>query len=510
MPINQRERRRLNQQTLGRLARVCKAFSEPALDVLWQVLDDIRTLLFTLPSFINGRRDSCLYVFSRDITEPEWARFQEYARRVRELHLNDEHMRVISPFVWTFLGRWCSPGQELLPCLVCLDSFVASEKDPGHILLLSSTLRHLSIAAKAQKTPDARWSVDTLVEIALKTANPKLESLRLNRFPSLEGASRLCSRFPHLQYLEMKDPMFVEDSTLRLLATFPLLRRLTLKLKARLSEKLKLSPLSFPRLRELRITGDPAALHCFLEVTRQPNLHTLMLKIVDWSLCTDGQAIKHVRRILSKVPPTARKLSVWLAGDGPRVAQLLKPSLRLHWLTHVSITLERDIPELVINNTELQAFACAWPNLIEFDFSLANIDPSEDVLLVPDMVGAEALILFAQMHPNLSRLVLPYVQLDQGPIPTPDTLPLRDHGLRHLRISILEDADYSQYQEFAELIDALFPDLDLSDATYSAYADVPDDEYLNWYDVEQLLVRLQASRGNNVPRRRRRFKLRFD
>ena len=46
-----RASRREAQRSLARLARVCSAFSAPALNVLWRVTDDLIHLLAILPSF---------------------------------------------------------------------------------------------------------------------------------------------------------------------------------------------------------------------------------------------------------------------------------------------------------------------------------------------------------------------------------------------------------------------------------------------------------------------------
>ena len=42
----------INQRTLARLARTCKAFSDPALRVLWRRLDYIYILLRLLPQYL--------------------------------------------------------------------------------------------------------------------------------------------------------------------------------------------------------------------------------------------------------------------------------------------------------------------------------------------------------------------------------------------------------------------------------------------------------------------------
>ncbi|EIW54032.1 uncharacterized protein TRAVEDRAFT_31213, partial [Trametes versicolor FP-101664 SS1] len=82
------------------------------------------------------------YVLSRDITQCEWKRMQRYARRVREVHFIDDHAGPpeIAPSVWTFLARWVSPGQGLLPRLRCLTGLIVAEADPGHILLFCPSL----------------------------------------------------------------------------------------------------------------------------------------------------------------------------------------------------------------------------------------------------------------------------------------------------------------------------------------------------------------------------------
>ena len=49
--------RRESQKTLARAAQVCRAFSEPALDVLWRNVDNIVHLLSLLPAFSRSHGD---------------------------------------------------------------------------------------------------------------------------------------------------------------------------------------------------------------------------------------------------------------------------------------------------------------------------------------------------------------------------------------------------------------------------------------------------------------------
>lgn len=60
----QKTARREAQRSLARLARVCRAFSAPALNVLWRVTDDLIYLLSILPSF-------------------KWVRYKTYVSDIR-------------------------------------------------------------------------------------------------------------------------------------------------------------------------------------------------------------------------------------------------------------------------------------------------------------------------------------------------------------------------------------------------------------------------------------------
>ena len=47
----ERVERRRRQRALARLARTCQVFTDPALNVLWRVVDDLVTTLSLLPGF---------------------------------------------------------------------------------------------------------------------------------------------------------------------------------------------------------------------------------------------------------------------------------------------------------------------------------------------------------------------------------------------------------------------------------------------------------------------------
>ncbi|KIJ56787.1 hypothetical protein M422DRAFT_238387 [Sphaerobolus stellatus SS14] len=89
-------------------ARVCRAWSDPALDALWREVKDIRHLLRLIPAFYEDR-------FERDLAPPDWTRFLLHAKRVRSLEHSDRRV-ALQPQIFTALGI-SRPVLNLLPNL---------------------------------------------------------------------------------------------------------------------------------------------------------------------------------------------------------------------------------------------------------------------------------------------------------------------------------------------------------------------------------------------------------
>ncbi|KAF8549980.1 hypothetical protein OG21DRAFT_1447173 [Imleria badia] len=77
---------------LPALARTCRAFKEPALDVLWKWLFDPSPLARCLPEashhseISTPQRSRKRYSFSRSLTQVEWAILRSYSRRIRTMY----------------------------------------------------------------------------------------------------------------------------------------------------------------------------------------------------------------------------------------------------------------------------------------------------------------------------------------------------------------------------------------------------------------------------------------
>ncbi|TFY78812.1 hypothetical protein EWM64_g5200 [Hericium alpestre] len=81
-----------NKSTNARCARVCKRWTELALDNMWRHLDELYHLFSHLVPYVKRHNvaASPTLVFARTPTQEDWARFAPYARRVRSLGYDHE------------------------------------------------------------------------------------------------------------------------------------------------------------------------------------------------------------------------------------------------------------------------------------------------------------------------------------------------------------------------------------------------------------------------------------
>ncbi|KAF8441660.1 hypothetical protein L210DRAFT_3644914 [Boletus edulis BED1] len=71
------------------LARTCRAFKEPALDVLWEELIELSPLVRCVPK-ASHQLSSKSYAFHRSLTQIEWDILWSYTRRIRSINLQQD------------------------------------------------------------------------------------------------------------------------------------------------------------------------------------------------------------------------------------------------------------------------------------------------------------------------------------------------------------------------------------------------------------------------------------
>ncbi|KAI0629444.1 hypothetical protein C8Q77DRAFT_1075964 [Trametes polyzona] len=245
---------------LARCARVCKAFQEPALRVLWEYLPSILPLLRLLaPHFhklSNGRIGygasvpHHTYVLSEIPDDVQWARFSRYASYIRVLHekysprkckhqaqespddSDDEGAyapgRIILPSVWFILSRKAE-GKPLLPALRELDWTLHSldylelfRVLAGPSLLgLSTRLHDLYIPSREEER-----IIMPLVVRTLAYSSPNLQKLEVCDEDSLRGVFALSK----LRALEIDAPLDTDALQDAKLDTLQHLESLTLSI----------------------------------------------------------------------------------------------------------------------------------------------------------------------------------------------------------------------------------------------------------------------------------------
>ncbi|KAL6297937.1 hypothetical protein BKA93DRAFT_109526 [Sparassis latifolia] len=85
-----RPRENADRHALAQLARTRRSFCVPALDILWESMDDVLPLLKILSSSLAWKPSgpaSPVYTLHRPFCRSEWLRFQSYARRIHSLCL---------------------------------------------------------------------------------------------------------------------------------------------------------------------------------------------------------------------------------------------------------------------------------------------------------------------------------------------------------------------------------------------------------------------------------------
>ncbi|KAG1892080.1 hypothetical protein F4604DRAFT_1672181 [Suillus subluteus] len=137
----------VRRQTLARLARTCRTFSDPALDVLWAHIDTLSPVVACLLRHVWSRRRHSLRLNGR-VQDSHWRGIEKYLTRVRALGVGRSVMRM-DDFSLELVHTLCGhPWPFLLPRLEKL-FWSDSSYEYTRLLsdLLSPTLTELHLHA---------------------------------------------------------------------------------------------------------------------------------------------------------------------------------------------------------------------------------------------------------------------------------------------------------------------------------------------------------------------------
>ncbi|KAI0366698.1 hypothetical protein BV20DRAFT_1055365 [Pilatotrama ljubarskyi] len=464
--IEQEKRNRACRRNLARLARVNKTFSETALGVLWRNLDDLAVLLRVLPSFKSGRHWEML----EHVTQPDWVRFQEYAKRVQGLRWHFARSRPVHRTVWIMLERK-SAGQPLLPRLRTLALMSLRVNDPVTLtVLLAPSVRNLRLSFEDGLTmPEdlthTRLSpVGILLQLAIE-AVPQLSTLHIEsglpkQMPTLPYFSPLV----HLNGLEKLDLLYsgavVDYQTLQLFSHIPSLRNLLVQLSladAGQADDLRFGE-AFERLGELHLSGSIYEIRRVIQASNFLNLTSFALSV---SIANTIEDLKDaLAAICNRMPQSIDDANLFcsaaISSPAMSLAEILRPYLSFDKLGTMDVEFDNYVPR--VDDHDCLAFARAWPSLTRFHLSCWMPETHRRRPDPPPQPTVLGLAEFARHCPRLDLLTLPY--LDVWTLPSPRSVPRSgQEALRHLQIAEYLGGETANLLDLALILDLLFPRL---------------------------------------------------
>ncbi|EIW52859.1 uncharacterized protein TRAVEDRAFT_24247 [Trametes versicolor FP-101664 SS1] len=486
--LNSKQDRRVHRATLASCARVCRTFTGQALDVLWNTLDHLLPLLCIFPTF---RRVEAYSLFVGDLDEG-WLRFQQYARRVRNLKYRANGL--IHPSVWTLLARR-NDGPCLLPNLQKLSAMKISLPDVAPItLLFSPNLRSVHLAFKDDARPTSSKALSfiatALFDDLVKNAGPRLEELCLfPRFPLVPERVIALKNCPNLRHLFLSDPSYtiLDEDDIRFLTQFTHLRSLSLTIALddnHTAADLQLGT-GFPLLEELWLDGDVSDVTKFICAARPTMLHSLETTI---ARSTD---IVHLREYMSEIGahlPSLRSLHMRVkeVSRAPQTAlgDIIRPLYALKRIKEFGCDTNPCV--LHTSDDDLRELAHAWPRL---DWLRIGCLSPVGVRRASSFSrpSVRGLVELAQHCPHLKVIDLP--ALDVAQLPPPESVPVIGRLMTVLRLAWMP-ANSSPNANFnlAILLDRLFPKLEKFEVGEHGH---PEEAGRNVY---QYLEAMQAGR----------------
>ncbi|KAL6302565.1 hypothetical protein BKA93DRAFT_389108 [Sparassis latifolia] len=413
---------------LARSARVCKAFSEHALDTLWSDLDKVLPLLKVLTTsfaLVQENDSRSTYNLRGSIPEAELLRFRHYAKRVHEITVDYEKEQ-ISPSVFAIIAHFTRGT----PLFTSLSRLIWRQSHPlGSELLLftSPSLLHFKVHAHSA-LPINQDSTFNLVMSILASSIPSLQSLdvhaAVHRLPVMQDIAQLRC----LRKLSITCPVSAR-SVVANLAGMEKLAEIILALDTSeingMPSRSGFLPLGHLQIIGGRLSGvkhilqaiDPATplqsfeLHCLdplRKATRELNSILAML--------SQAERINSMRRIGIYCDFVHELV------DYSRYMDVLQPLQCLQFLEDVQVTF--GAPAVSFTDDDIRDMTKSWPRLITL---IANYSEG-------NIISISSLLEFALHCPDLRELSLTNGRLGGLPSIDLETVPILSHGLHMLEI----------------------------------------------------------------------------
>ncbi|KAF8550074.1 hypothetical protein OG21DRAFT_1514495 [Imleria badia] len=377
------------------LAGTCRAFKQPALDVLWEELDDLSPLAQCLP---EASRQSRKYSFSRPLTQTEWNILRSYTCRIQSIQdfnggLDQKSLTILSN----------PPTTELLfPNLRYLHYKYSLRTQTINLLHLPLP----SLISLNVNCENPRWFQDSLESFSEFSPNIRKFSLYVGQsdvaFSKL--VSRCICRWRNLQTVIC--PLISLDvDTLVHLSCMPALTQLHLALSATLP--VSDSPLFFSNLHHM--TSRSKSLEAITRLLSQIRLPTIMNFTAIIPGCPSIQELSSflVGIWASSAGYTIERLTLYQLSPLPsNNIRSEAPLLGLEdlWqctafssLRHLQLDIEWNVG---LADSELLALTSAWPHLEHLSI---NVDLGWNT---PGGITPNGLLQLLQKCPSLNDIAL--------------------------------------------------------------------------------------------------------
>ncbi|KAG1857392.1 hypothetical protein DFJ58DRAFT_330906 [Suillus subalutaceus] len=186
----------VSRAQLAVLARTCRKFKEPALDILWGRICGFKPLISCLPEGVSNR-DRGKLTLQRPLLAGEWRLIHQFARRVHSFTVNRSELDIIDNHVVQALMTAPSPT-SLFPNLRRLRWY----DDREHFFPLLRTLLRSTITAIRA---DFRLASPTFARSALFASLgslcPSIRELALCIGDSAESSDAICKALSGLREL---------------------------------------------------------------------------------------------------------------------------------------------------------------------------------------------------------------------------------------------------------------------------------------------------------------------
>ncbi|KAH9951840.1 hypothetical protein B0H21DRAFT_888176 [Amylocystis lapponica] len=366
--VNLHVRRTTETRTLARAARVCRTFSDPALDVLWESLDSFLPLLLLYDALVKQ------YQLFDDYYRPvpdaaEWARFQKYAERVQYIEYCWHKDAELSRCMWE-IGH--SRAEPLLPRLQVLRLHLTPRQNNNLLGLISPSLRQLEVLIISNAAEHDNAESDDSGSESSPIVDPYWQFVRnvLSKAPLLQtlgihhnySATLLA---PVVEYPHIRRLFLAQNVDLRTLHTISGAESLV-ELHVELPKiVISTPPRGFRNLQHLKIRGDLRAAFDFLSAISPQYLVSLKYRPRTYLLGRgDPLGCCNIVSLISDKFPSLCDVSIQFAigaASYQRFLDGLRPLLRLRDLERVILNFNRC--GLAWSDHDVCELAAAWPKL---------------------------------------------------------------------------------------------------------------------------------------------------